>query len=67
MSVIQLKPLAERKPGQYAAERECTNCGAKPLSRHNPLSLCAPCQGGDWHSPEELEAMGKLEQLGVAA
>ena len=52
MSVIQLRPPKERKPGPYPAARQCP-CGTI-LSRNNPGPLCAPCQGGDWHSEEEL-------------
>lgn len=52
MSVTALKPPKDRKPGPYSRERQC-DCGAK-LSSYNPGPLCAPCQGGDWHSEEEL-------------
>jgi len=48
----------ERRPGPYPADRHCS-CGAV-LSRNNPGPLCAPCQGGDWHSPDELSTRREL-------
>jgi len=60
----------ERNPGPYPAERECKGCGAKPLSRYHAGDYCAPCQGGEWHNPDELDerrrmklARGRLEGL----
>lgn len=55
MSVTAFKPLKERNPGPYGRERQC-ECGAR-LSSYNPGPLCAPCQGGDWHSEEELSSL----------
>ena len=72
MSVIQLKPEVQRKPGPYKAERSCEDCGAK-LSRYNPSNHCAPCSGGDWIPGDPTDAQvrklraARLEELGAAA
>lgn len=56
MSIIEVKPESERKPGPYAQDRHCPNCSAK-LSRNNPGPHCGPCNGGDWGGGEnELDA-----------
>ncbi len=53
MSVTQLRPERERKPGPYEAKRRCLTCRCF-LSRSNPSDSCAPCSGGDWVSPTQL-------------
>lgn len=50
MSVTQLKPPKDRRPGPYKPNRRCESCNCI-LSRLNPGPSCAPCSGGDWHSP----------------
>lgn len=69
MSAVKTAKRHERRPGPYEAHRRCSTCGCY-LSRLNPLNICAPCQGGDWHSEEELTsiqakrlATGRLEDL----
>lgn len=64
MSTINTRAPKERKPGPYAADRTCAECGAR-LSRNNPLDLCAPCNGGDWgteptHGYESRDAFADL-------
>jgi hypothetical protein len=54
MPTVKTAKRHERRPGPYEALRRCSSCRCF-LSRNNPADLCAPCQGGDWHSPDELE------------
>jgi len=59
MPSVKTAKRHERRPGPYAPDRRCSTCGCY-LSRNNPLDICAPCQGGDWHSPDELSARREL-------
>lgn len=71
MSITRLRPVTERDPGPYPADRHCP-CGAR-LSRYNPSTSCAPCSGGDWLSPEASEfeirrlQRARFEELGGEA
>jgi hypothetical protein len=68
MPSVKTAKRHERRPGPYDPDRRCSTCGCF-LSRNNPLNMCAPCQGGDWHSEEELTELqakrlsaGRLEE-----